>query len=304
MALMSDSVRFLGAPARHVEVGSAGIAYRRFGAGPPLVLLHGWPFSGFTFRRLIPLLEDRFTCYVPDLPGAGDSTWTGATDFSFAGRARMVSELAERLGLRSYFVAGHDTGATVARQLALIDGERILKLAIINTEMPGHRPPWIPLYRLLMFLPGANLAFRQLVRLRWFVHSSLGFGSCFYDRALLDGEFAELVINPIVRSAKRMEGQALALRGIDWSVVDRLADTHAGIRAPVLLIWGEDDTIFPIARAREMAAQFPHGAGLRAIPEAKFLVHEERPDRVAHALREFFLGLDARAAAPAKVAAS
>jgi haloalkane dehalogenase len=289
MVLGHDSDRFLSAPMHYVDVGSARIAYRRLGVGAPLILLHGWPFSSLTFRRLVPLLEQHLTCYALDLPGAGESSWTDATDFSFDGRARIVADVVERLALREYFIAAHDTGATIARRLALVDGGRLKRLAIIDTEIPGHRPPWIPLYRLLMALPGANFMFRQVVRSRWFVHSSLGFGPCFYDPTLLDGEFTRLVIDPIIGSPRRMAGHIRSLRGIDWSVVDGLAETHQRIRIPVLLVWGDEDSTFPVALAREMAAQFPRGADLRTIPGAMFVPHEEQPARVADALLDFFL---------------
>jgi haloalkane dehalogenase len=297
MALAPETTRFLAAPVEHVEVASASVAYRRFGAGPPVVLLHGWPFSGVTFRRLVPRLERQFTCYVLDLPGAGESQWTDATDFSFDGRAAMVAAFADRVGLSRYFLVGHDTGGTVARRLAASDPEHITKLAVIDTEIPGHRPPWIPLYRLLMLLPGSSVLFRQIVRSRLFVHSTLAFGACYQDRALLDGEFKALVIDPIVASSHRMDGQRRALRGIDWSVVDGLAATHARITAPVLLVWGEGETIFPLERARPMAAQFPRPAVLRTVANAKFLVHEERPDEVADVLIDFLLGERARSEA-------
>ena len=205
MGLAPETQRFLSAPIRYVDAGSATVAYRQFGSvGEPLVLLHGWPFAGSTFRRLVPLLEQRFTCYVPDLPGAGDSPWTEASDFSFDGRARIVADFVGRLGLSRYSLVGHDTGGTVARLLARADASRVSKLAIINTEMPGHRPPWIPLYRMTMGLPGANLVFRQIIRSRSFVHSNLGFGSCFYDRNLLDTDFRGLVIEPIIASSVSM----------------------------------------------------------------------------------------------------
>ena len=111
MGLAPETQRFMSAPIRYVDTGSATVAYRQFGAaGEPLVLLHGWPFAGSTFRRLVPLLEQRFTCYVPDLPGAGDSPWTDATDFSFDGRARIVADFVGRLGLSRYSLVGHDTG--------------------------------------------------------------------------------------------------------------------------------------------------------------------------------------------------
>jgi pimeloyl-ACP methyl ester carboxylesterase len=44
-----DTEAFLAAPLQHVDTGSASVAYRRFGSGPPLLLVHGWPLSGFTY---------------------------------------------------------------------------------------------------------------------------------------------------------------------------------------------------------------------------------------------------------------
>jgi pimeloyl-ACP methyl ester carboxylesterase len=290
MGLAPESLRFMSSPVHYVDTSSARIAYRKIGAGEPLLLLHGWPLSSLTFRKLMPLLEHRFTCYLPDLPGAGDSTWTDQTDFSFEGRARILADFVNQLKLRNYFLLAQDTGATVGRFLALLDTERIQKIAMINTEIPHHRPPWIPLYRRLLVLPGSELLFRQFLRSRQFVHSALGFGSCFWDRALLDGEFTELVINPIVSSARAMRGQVLVLRGIDWAVLDGMADVHSKIQIPVLLIWGEDDATFPVERAREMAAQFPKSMGVKAIPHAKLLVQEERPEAVSQAICDFFLG--------------
>ena len=89
-------------------------------------------------------------------------------------------------------------------------------------------------------------------------------------------------------SARLMEGQARALRGIEWPLVDAMAKGHRKISAPVLLIWGEDDPTFPIEGARQMARQFPNCHGLHPVPKTKLLVHEEAPKAVATLLLEFF----------------
>jgi len=287
--LSKESKQFLSAPLNYVAAGTATIAFRKIGAGDPLLFLHGWPLTSVTFRRLIPLLEKHFTCYLPDLPGCGESRWTKQTDFSIEGRAKILATLIDELDLRNYFMLAHDTGATIGRMLARLQADRIRKFAIINTEIPFHRPPWIPLYQRLMVLPGSNLLFRQLLRSRQFLRSQLGFGSCFCDLTLLEGDFRELVVMPLIASPGRLEGQARAIRGINWSVVDSLARIHGEIRAPVLLVWGEQDQTFPIHLAKQMATQFSNCAGFEAIPNAKLLVHEEQPEQVAASLLRFFL---------------
>src|SRR5262245_33600001 len=144
---MSESTTqaYFDAPAQRVDTGTARVACRRYGSGPPLLLVHGFPLSGFSWRKVLPELSKHHTCYVLDLPGMGESEWTDATDFSFPGQGRTLKALVDRLGLDRYAVLAQDTGRTFARYLALTDGPRVEKLMLINTGVPHHRPPWIPL---------------------------------------------------------------------------------------------------------------------------------------------------------------
>src|SRR5689334_9694272 len=105
---------FQDEPVRFVETKTARIAYRKFGAGPDLVFLHGWPLSSVTFRKLIPDLRRHFTCYLLDLPGGGETEWTPETDFTWPGQAATVKEFADKIGLRDYLVYGQDSGAMIA----------------------------------------------------------------------------------------------------------------------------------------------------------------------------------------------
>ena len=285
---MSDaaSARYWDVPAQMVDTGSERIACRRFGSGPPLLLVHGFPLSGFTWRKVLPDLAQRHTCFVPDLPGMGESTWTDATDWSFPGQARTLKRLADGLGLARYDLLAQNTGGTFARLLAIDDVARVGRVVLVNTEIPNHRPPWIPLYQFLMTLPGAQAAFGLLMRSRWFLRSGMGFGGCFRDLDLLDGAFHEQVVEPLLRSPTRMDGLARYLTGLTWAPVDALATEHARLTMPVLLVWGADDPTFPIALARAMLAQLPN-ARLVEIPGARLLAHEEKPAEVARAALEF-----------------
>ena len=284
---MDDATRFyLDAPTRSVDTGTARVVCRRFGSGPPLLLVHGFPLSGFTWRKVLPALAERHTCWVPDLPGMGDTEWTEETDFSFPGQAQTLRRLVDRLGLERYRVIAQDTGGTFARYLALADGARLEKLVLVNTEIPHHRPPWIPLYQFLMHVPGALAGFGVLLRSRLFLRSGMGFGGCFVDLGLLDGDFHAHVVEPLLRSPRRMDGMARYLRGLMWEPVDALAEAHARITMPVQLVWGADDPTFPIATARRMVSQLPD-ARLLEIPGARLLVHEEKPADVARAALAF-----------------
>jgi haloalkane dehalogenase len=272
----------------HVTTRAGRIAYRRSGHGPPLLLVHGWPFDGTTFDALEPFLAPAFTCYRPDTPGLGVTEWRADTDFRFAAQARWLLELADRLALDRFAILAHDTGATIAR-LAAAEAPpgRVTKMVLLDTEMPGHRPPWIPLYQYVAALPGAAAGFALSLRSRAFLRSSLGFGGCFHDPARLDDAFVARVVTPLVRSRARLDGALRYLRGIDWAAVDGLVGTHARIQADVLFVWGADDPVFPAPLARDLPRQLPRCAGLVEIPAACLLAHEERPREVAAATLPF-----------------
>lgn len=284
-----NGMALLSGPPSFVDTGHGVVAYRKTGQGDPLLLIHGYPLTGMTWRGMLPALAEHFTCYVLDLPGAGESRWTRRTDLGFAAQVGGLKIFADRLGLTSYALLGNDTGGTLARQLAVVDSARVSKLVVIGTEIPNHRPPFIQRQQLLSHLPGAGMIFRKQFQRTSFLQSPQAFGGCFSNLDLITGEFHALFVAPVIASSQVREGQIRRLQGIEWKLVDSLAAGHGKITAPVLLIWGEDDTVFPLADARAMVPQFKDCRGLTVIPHAKVFVHEERPDEVAAASLGFFL---------------
>lgn len=279
---------FRAAEVLTVDTGTARVPVRRLGSGPALLLVHGFPLSGFTWRFVATALAARFTCFVPDLPGLGASEWTDATDFGFPGQGRTLHAVADGLGLGDYAVLAQDTGGTFARFLALEDS-RVRHLVLINTEIPGHRPPWIPTYQAVLRLPGAVGVVGALVRWPRFVRSSAAFGGCFLDPARIDGDFHAEFVAPIAHDARRRDGIRRYLLGTAWGPVDDLARRHAELEIPVRLVWGAQDPTFPIERARSMLAQLPN-ADLVEIDGARLLPHEECPAEVVRAVEEHVPG--------------
>ena len=275
------------APLEMMDAGDAVLALRRFGSGPPLLLVHGFPLHGYTWRRVLPALSQRHTCLVVDQAGMGDSSWSEATDFSWEGHAHRLRLLADQLRLQGYSVLAHDTGGSIARYLALEDGARVQRLILINTEMPGHRPPWIRLYQwLARHVPGTAPLFRVLLGWRWFLRSPMGFGGCFRDLDLIEGGFREQFVARYIESARATDGMLRYLAGFHWNSVDALRRRHAELRMPVLLLWGEDDPTFPAPLAREMGRQIPDCRYI-GVAEARLLPQEERPQRVTQAALDF-----------------
>jgi pimeloyl-ACP methyl ester carboxylesterase len=100
-----------------VEVEGLRIAYERAGAGPPLVLLHGYVGDGPTlWRRQLDELCDQFTVVAWDAPGAGGSA-DPPESFGLAGYADCLAGFIQRLGLEEPHVAGLSFGGILALAL-------------------------------------------------------------------------------------------------------------------------------------------------------------------------------------------
>ena len=268
-------------------VGSASIHWRREGSGPAVVLLHGFPLSGRTWDAVIVRLRDRFTCYTLDLVGLGQSQSASAEDYSSPGQARAFLGTLSQLHVDSYALVGNDTGGWIARELALLDTARVSRLVLTNTEIPGHRPPWIPMYQALAQVPGYGALIQRVLRWRAFRRSPMAFGGCFYDLGHLDGEFHRRFVEPLLGSRERIEGAMEFLRRMKFTRLDEFETLHGRLTMPTLFVWGADDPTFPEPRAREMVGQFPNVAGFHSVRNAKLFVYEERPEEVAGLIGRF-----------------
>jgi haloalkane dehalogenase len=272
------------------RIGEASLHWRKDGSGPPVVFLHGFPLSGHTWDKVLLHLRDRFTCYTPDLIGLGQSHSTAGDDYSSQGQARAIQGMLLDLDIDSYALVGNDTGGWVARELALID-KRVSRLILTNTEIPFHRPPWIPMYQALAHVPGFGAVIRQLLKSPAFRRSSLVFGGCFHDLTHLEGEFHKQFVEPLIASDVRLDGAMTFLRRMKFSRLDQFKNLHQKLTMPTLFVWGANDPTFPEPKAREMVTQFPNVAGFHAVANAKLLVYEEHPQEVAQLIDRFLSGI-------------
>jgi haloacetate dehalogenase len=119
-----------------VQTGETIIFVRRYGAGPPLLLLHGFPQTHVMWRSVAPLLAQRFTVVCADLRGYGRSGYPGsAPDHAPYAKRAMALDMVivmERLGFPRFLVAGHDRGGRVAYRWPSDHPERIERIAVLD----------------------------------------------------------------------------------------------------------------------------------------------------------------------------
>ena len=106
------------------------------GAGPPLLLLHGYPQTGYMWHKIAPRLAEDFTVVVADLRGYGDSDKpTSSEDHGVYSKRAMAADMMAvmtALGHSQFFIAGHDRGGRVAHRLARDYPQAVTKLALLD----------------------------------------------------------------------------------------------------------------------------------------------------------------------------
>jgi pimeloyl-ACP methyl ester carboxylesterase len=124
---------FLSSP-KTLSTPRGNFAYRHAGTGgAPLVMIHGWPESSYSWKHVSRHLNAGFHIIAPDLRGMGDSErTTGKEHYYKAELAQDVISMLDTLGIQQFQLIGHDWGGIVAQEIALAIPDRVTRLGIMN----------------------------------------------------------------------------------------------------------------------------------------------------------------------------
>ncbi|HUH85970.1 MAG TPA: alpha/beta hydrolase, partial [Stellaceae bacterium] len=124
-----------------VETSGVPIVTVHGGKGPPLLLMHGNPFTHLSWHAVAPALARDYTVVCTDLRGYGDSgkppDGTDHANYSFRAMAQDQVEVMAKLGFPKFFAAGHDRGARVLHRMCLDHPEKVLRAAFLDI-LPQH----------------------------------------------------------------------------------------------------------------------------------------------------------------------
>ena len=125
---------FPGFEDRRVETADTEFAVLTGGSGPAVLLLHGYPQTRAAWHRIAPVLAERMSVVVPDLPGYGASRIRGNPQHRGSKRdmAWSLCEMMSALGHERFSVVGHDRGGRVAYRMALDHGEAVRALVSVT----------------------------------------------------------------------------------------------------------------------------------------------------------------------------
>lgn len=266
-------------PSRSYESSGGRVAYDVFGDGPPVVLVHGTPFSSRVWRRIVPELAGDQTVYVFDLLGYGNSEKREHQDVSLAAQARLLPELLDHWGLESPGIVAHDIGGAATLRAHLLEGRDFNAIALIDAVALS---PWgSPFYTLVQEHVGV---FRQIPA---YMHRAM---VAAYIRDATYQPMGDEEIEPYIEPWLGPEGQDAFYRQIfqnDQRYTDEVQDRYGEITRPVLILWGEEDRWIPPEKGEQLHVRIP-GSRLQKIPGAAHLAMEDTPDTVTTALKDFF----------------
>ncbi|XVQ16184.1 alpha/beta fold hydrolase [Spirillospora sp. CA-255316] len=190
-----------GLTRRHAESGTHRVASLDEGDGPPVLLLHGCPFSAFVWRRVVLELRGRFRCVATDLLGLGDTETAPDADLRLPVRLDAVLTLLDHLGLDRAAVVGHDQGGAIAQMLAAHRPERVTALVLADAEACDN---WasideLPFVRQPAATDRTVGAGGMVAAVRW----TLAHGEAVHDREALTDELMDGYIIAILATPHR-----------------------------------------------------------------------------------------------------
>jgi pimeloyl-ACP methyl ester carboxylesterase len=237
---------------------------------PPLVLLHGTPFSSFIWRGVAPALARTHHVHVWDMPGYGTSERSANQDLSLDTLTGVFVGLLDHWNLADPAVVAHDSGGAIALGAHLRHHVDYRSLMLVDAVALA---PWGSPF---LALAGEDLdAFAALPA---DIHQSLI--RAYVASASSPGLHPQ-VLDTLVEPWLGEHGQAsfyhqLAHRAGDQSYTDQMQAAYASIDLSVRICWGSDDTWVPLDRGRELAARIPR-ARLEVIPGSGHLTPEDNP---------------------------
>jgi pimeloyl-ACP methyl ester carboxylesterase len=258
------------------EVGGVKVHWRHRGDAP-IVYVHGVPSSSWDW---LPFLE-RTGGFAPDLPGFGSSDKPAHFDYSIGGYGAFLRTYVDQLGLERYSLVMHDWGA-VGLALAMAAPERVERIVLICAVpfTAGYR--WHRVARVWRtpLLGELFMGYSFKRAMRRFSGEWLA----------APGPAPQEMIDEVWRHWDHGTQRAILklYRSAPPAVLEAAGEGLGEVKAPALVLWGEDDPYLPPSFARALADRLGGPAEVDVLENARHWPWMDRPelvDRVASFLR-------------------
>lgn len=259
---------------RTIDTSAGPVACGMTGTGPDLVLAHGWPWSSYSWHRMIPTLAKSFRVHWYDMPGFGRSVMSDDPAPSLGLQGLIFQEMLAAWGLNRPRVLAHDFGGATVLRAHLLHGVDYAGLTLMNV---------------VALRPWGSAFFDHVARhvdafqgLPPHIHAAI-------VRAYIDGALAHPLppddLDALAAPWLTESGAAAFWRQFalaDEIYTAEIEPDYSRLRCPVTVIWGEDDPWIPLERGHALARAL--GTTLVPLPGLGHLPQLENPDMVARAV--------------------
>ena len=269
--------------------GRMNVHVRRFGSGPPLLLVHGLMTSSYSWRYVFESLGEHYTCYAPDLPANGRTDAVLHAAYSPKNLGDWLIEVQRSLGIYGCKTIANSMGGYIAMATALRDPSAMSRL--VNLHSPGLPELRLWALKLTLAIPGTKPLLRWFIRrepLKW-AHGNVHY----YDESLKSIEEAK-EYGALLGGYDGAQGLVKYLREA-MSVTDiRSFQAHLKERrrtdqpfpVPLLLVYAKTDPMVPPRIGRVLSERIP-SAELVWLEKASHFAHVDAPDRFLRPALEF-----------------
>ena len=273
------AVNLAGPADRFVSVDGVNIRYQTWGEPSPdkptALLIHGFANSLQSFRRLAPLLTDRYYVVAYDMPGFGLSDKPAPFDYRNAHQAQVGVDLIRALGLQRVVVGGHSLGGAIALRVAL-ESPEVIGLVVMNPGIITSGVPAIAKYLVFPF-----------PRIQAKLFGDPEFRSGFLRRSFVDPSIVtDEVVQDLSRTS-RTEGYLSGMTNLmgQYNDPDEVPMLPR-LKVPSLIVWGQQDRGKPPGEFEELRAKMPFNTAV-LVPTSGHYVQEEAPAETAAAMKAF-----------------
>jgi pimeloyl-ACP methyl ester carboxylesterase len=271
-------------PIHTLEVHGERVAYLDVGQGRPVILIHGFGGSMWQWEHQQQPLSAEFRLITPDLIGSGLST-KPEIEYRPEQMLEYFIGFMDGLRIRQATLVGNSMGAGLAIGMALTYPDRVSQLVLID-GLPAN-------VRERLTSPSIKRALDTAAP-SWLA----SFGNWLFGGVMIESVLKEIVHDPalltpavIERSNRNRQRPGvipplMTVRGTLPLWESGFAKRLGQIRHPTLILWGEEDQVFPLPAGEELHRTIK-GSALVRIPNAGHIPQWERPDLANRAMIEF-----------------
>ena len=258
--------------------------HETYGKGDPLLCLHGFGGSLYSWRNFIGPLSKDYQLILIDLKGFGKSPKPKDSRYSPFDHAELIYQFILEHKLSRLTLIGNSFGGAITLVLAIMlqegrESARLKSLILIDS---GAYKDHVPLFLRLLSVPIINL-FAYLVPGTVAVKNVLGLS--YYDQKKITEAQIEAYANPLsepgARHALLETGKQMVPRNFDDLVVK-----YKTIEAPTLIIWGRQDQVLSLKSGVRLSQDIRNST-LKVIEQCGHVPQEEKPEETIPLVLDF-----------------